>query len=223
MPRIARVVAPGAPHHITQRGNRRQRTFFSGDDYRAYIDLMREWCALHGVEIWAYCLMPNHSHLIAVPATEEGLRRAVGEAHRRYTRMVNFREGWRGCLWQGRFASFAMDDAYALAAAKYIEHNPVKAGLAARPQDWEWSSAAAHLAGRDDALVKAAPLLELFGGDWGEFLSKPVPKSVRDSLQRCERTGRPLGGETFIARLEAMLGRVLRPRKPGRKPKKKEK
>jgi len=110
MPRIARVVAPGFPHHITQRGNRRQETFFRDEDYVAYKSLLSEWCQRHGVDIWAYCLMPNHVHMIAVPQDEDGLRLAVGEAHRRYTREINFREGWRGHLWQGRFASFPMDE-----------------------------------------------------------------------------------------------------------------
>jgi putative transposase len=90
MARIARVIAEGMPHHITQRGNRRQQTFFSDDDYRVYIELMAEWCEKHGVEIWAYCLMPNHIHLIAVPSEEDTLRLAIGEAHRRYTRRINF-------------------------------------------------------------------------------------------------------------------------------------
>ena len=110
MPRLARVVVPGLPHHITQRGNRRQQTFFCDEDYQSYLDLMGQWCRAHQVEIWAYCLMPNHAHLIVVPKSADGLRRAVGEAHRRYTRMVNFREGWRGHLWQGRFASFILDE-----------------------------------------------------------------------------------------------------------------
>ena len=114
MVRIARVVAPGTPHHVTQRGNRRQQTFFNEDDYRAYLDLMAEWCGRFGVEIWAYCLMPNHVHLIAVPKTVAALGQAVGEAHRRYSLRINFREGGRGHLWQGRFASFPMDDAYLL-------------------------------------------------------------------------------------------------------------
>jgi putative transposase len=223
MARIARVVAIGEPHHITQRGNRRQLTFFTDDDYRAYITLMSQWCERYGVQIWAWCLMPNHVHLIAVPESEDGLRAAIGEAHRRYTRLVNFREGWRGCLWQGRFSSYVMDKAYTLAAAKYIEMNPVKARLAARPEDWPWSSAAAHLTGRDDAMGKAVPLLDMYGGDWREFLSSPVPKRVRESLQYCERTGRPLGNETFVAHIESMLGRVLKPQKAGRKPAKKEK
>ena len=106
MARLARVVIPGMPHHVTQRGNRRQPTFFCEDDFGAYVELMGQWCKERGVEVWAYCLMPNHVHLIAVPQSEDSLRRAIGEAHRRYTRGVNFREGWRGHLWQGRFASF---------------------------------------------------------------------------------------------------------------------
>jgi REP element-mobilizing transposase RayT len=98
MARIARVVVPGFPHHVTQRGNRRQQTFFCDVDYLAYIDLMAEWCRAYNVAIWPWCLMPNHVHLIAVPANAEGLARAIGEAHRRYTRRINFREQWRGHL-----------------------------------------------------------------------------------------------------------------------------
>jgi putative transposase len=110
MGRIARVVVPGLPHHVTQRGNRRQRTFSWDDDYQAYLQLMAQWCGEWQVEIWCYCLMPNHVHLIAVPASKNALRQAIGEAHRRYTRRINSRERWRGHLWQGRFASFVMDD-----------------------------------------------------------------------------------------------------------------
>src|SRR3990172_2582361 len=139
MARIARVTAPGYPHHITQRGNRRQQTYFDDKDYKVYIDLMSEWCKKCKVEVWAYCLMPNHVHMIAVPETEEGLRNAIGEAHRRYTRHINFREGWRGHLWQGRFGSFPMDEKYLLTAARYIELNPVKAGLARSPEEYPWS------------------------------------------------------------------------------------
>ena len=133
MARIARVVAPGYPHHITQRGNRRQETFFCDDDYRAYIELMSEWLAKHKVEVWAWCLMPNHIHLIAVPQIQEGLARAIGEAHRRYTRRIDFRENWRGHLWQKRFASFPMDETHLLAAVRYVEMNPVTANMVEQP------------------------------------------------------------------------------------------
>ena len=120
MGRIARVVAPGMPHHVTQRGNRRMQTFLRDADYNAYLGLMAEWCTKHQVGVWAYCLMPNHVHLIAVPETIEGLGRAIGEAHRRYTRLINFREGWRGYLWQGRFASFLMDEDHLLTAMRCV-------------------------------------------------------------------------------------------------------
>ena len=147
MPRIARVVAPGLPHHITQRGNRRQETFFCKEDYQSYLAFMAEWCQKSQVEIWTYCLMPNHVHLIAVPKSEEGLRRAIGEAHKRYSNRINSREGWRGHLWQGRFSSYPLDEAYLLTASRYIEMNPVHARLVKAPEDYPWSSASAHLAG----------------------------------------------------------------------------
>jgi putative transposase len=220
MARLARVVIPGLPHHITQRGNRRQQTFFNESDYAAYLELMTEWCREQGVEIWSYCLMPNHTHSIAVPSSEEGLRWAIGETHRRYTRRINFREKWRGYLWQGRFASFVMDEPYLLAAARYIELNPVRARLVSKAEDWPWSSARAHLAGRDNQLVKVAPLLEMIG-DWAAFLSSALPEEELRDIRHHTRTGRPLGDETFLGRLEGMVGRVLKPQKRGPKPKEK--
>jgi len=219
MGRIARIVAPGYPHHITQRGNRRQATFFCDDDYRSYISLMSEWCGKLNVEIWSYCLMPNHIHLIAVPASEGGLRRAVGEAHRRYTRLINFREGWCGHLWQGRFSSFVMDEDYLIAAARYIELNPVRAGLCADAGEYAWSSAAAHLCGSDDELVKVEPLLGLVD-DWKGLLSGEIVEKQAEEIRSHEKTGRPLGSTSFIGRLEKQLDRVLHKMKPG--PKRKE-
>ncbi|HWD68066.1 MAG TPA: transposase, partial [Caulobacteraceae bacterium] len=117
MARLARVVAAGVAHHVTQRGNRRQQVFFGDDDYAAYRALLAEGCRAAGVAVWAYCLMPNHVHLILVPSDASGLRAALAEAHRRYSRRVNVRQGWRGYLWQGRFASVPMDGAHTLAAA----------------------------------------------------------------------------------------------------------
>jgi len=160
--------------------------------------------------------MPNHVHLIAVPETESALRGALGEAHRRYTRRINFRNGWRGHLWQGRFASFVMDETYLLACARYVERNPVRAGLCRRPGEYRWSSAAAHLAVRDDTLVRVAPLLAL-EPRWAKRLAtEPDAETVRQ-LHRHEATGRPAGSESFQRRLERRLGRLLRPRKAGRK------
>jgi len=215
MARLARVVIAGMPHHVTQRGNRRQQTFFNDGDYAAYLELMGEWCGEEGVDIWGYCLMPNHVHLIAVPATELALRRAVGEAHRRYTRRVNFREKWRGYLWQGRFGSFVMDEPYLLAAARYVELNPVRARLVESAAEWRWSSARAHLSGRDDCLVKVAPLLAMVS-DWQRLLDSALPEDQLKEFRRHGRTGRPLGNDSFLERLEALVGRVLKPQKGGR-------
>lgn len=216
MARIARVIAAGIPHHVTQRGNRRMTTFFRDEDYLAYLALMGEWCAKCRVEIWAYCLMPNHVHLIAVPETEDGLRRGIGEAHRRYSRLVNFRENWRGHLWQGRFASFPMDETYLLAAARYVEMNPVRAHLAPDAASWPWSSARAHLGMADDQLVKVEPLLEM-AGDWRLFLYGAGEEGEMNDIRKHERTGRPLGTESFIERLESAMDRPLKRGKPGPK------
>ncbi|MFZ5563641.1 MAG: REP-associated tyrosine transposase [Thermodesulfobacteriota bacterium] len=218
MARIARAVAPGLPHHITQRGNRRQQTFFSEDDYRAYIDLMAEWCARHGVRIWAYCLMPNHVHLVAVPPEKESLNLAIGEAHRRYTRRVNAREGWKGHLWQGRFASYILDEEYLLACVRYIERNPVRAGLVTNPEDWPWSSAAAHIKNKNDALVDVKPVKSMIRKRWADFLSTEISNDEAAALQKHERTGRPLGSREFVEDLEDRLGRALLPQKPGPRP-----
>jgi len=215
MARIARVVAEHYPHHITQRGNRRQDTFFRENDYRDYIRFMAEWCGKCKVKIWAYCLMPNHVHLIAVPEYAEGLCRAIGEAHRRYTRQINFREKWKGHLWQGRFSSFLMDERYLLAATRYVELNPVKAGMVSTPEEYQWSSARAHMEGKDDALVTVKPLLDLVG-NWRQFLCGDVSNDEYDLLQRHERTGRHLGGIQFMERLESRLDRMLIPQKGGR-------
>jgi len=195
-------------------------TFFCDEDYEAYLALMAECCGRLAVELWAYCLMPNHVHLIAVPESEDGLRRAIGEAHRRYTRRINFREGWRGHLWESRFASFPMDESYLLGAARYVELNPVKAGLAATAESYRWSSASAHVSGRDDVLVKAAPILERVE-NWRGFLAAGGGVDYEALYERHESTGRPLGPKRFVVMLEKALDRALQPRKRGPKPRRK--
>jgi putative transposase len=216
--RFARVVAPGVPHHITQRGNRRQPVFFRDSDYQDYLKLMKEWCDRLRVGVWAYCLMPNHVHLIAVPTNRLGLARAIGEAHRRYTRLVNFREEWRGYLFQGRFASYPMDDRHLAHALRYVELNPVRAGLVAQPGDYRWSSAGAHLGQTTDPLIQAGAVEERIG-DWSAFLRQDLPPLEREIIERHLRTGRPLGDQSFVAELERRLHRPLFPQKPGPKPK----
>ena len=217
MTRLPRVVAPGLPHHVTQRGNRRQQTFFTDEDYAEYRRLLADSCRSCGTDVLAYCLMPNHVHLILVPADEFGLRDALGEAHRRYTRMVNFREGWKGHLWQERFHSFVMDERHLLAAARYVERNPVRARLCARAQEWPWSSAAAHFARRDDALVAVRPLLELVP-DWEAFIGEGEGDSFNELLRGYASTGRPLGSDAFVESLERQLARSLKGKKPGPMP-----
>lgn len=219
MARLARVVAPGIPHHVTQRGNRRQQVFFNDDDYLIYRKLLAEGCRNAGVEVWAYCFMPNHVHLILVPSDADGLRAALGEAHRRYTRHVNLREGWRGYLWQGRFASFPMDESYLTACARYVELNPVRARLVSKPRDWRWSSARAHLAAKDDELVRVQPLLDLVP-NWGGLLAAGLAPDDHAILRAGERTGRPLGTTNFVTQLEKRLKRTLKKQKPGPKPRK---
>ncbi len=215
MARIARVIAPGYPHHVTQRGNRRQRTFFSENDYHTYIELLARHCSTFKTEIWAYCLMPNHVHLIAVPLHEDSLSRAIGETHRCYSRHINSREDWRGHLWQDRFASFPMDEYHLLAAARYIEMNPVAAGIVTKPDEYKWSSARAHLERKNGRLVNVQPLLEIIG-DWHEFL-RPSSLDETDLIHKHERSGRPLGGDSFIIGLEIALRRRLTRQRPGPK------
>ena len=192
MPRTARTVMPYIPHHVIQRGNRRQICFFSQSDYEIYMRLMSASCEEFGVEIWSYCLMPNHVHLIAVPATSDGLRLAIGRAHERYTKMINLRKDWRGYLWQGRFFSCPMSPRYTLAAAKYIELNPVRAGLCKLPSEYRWSSATAHCIGKDDTLVKVNPLLSMVG-NWRDFLEEPSIQDEVEKIRLNSRTGKALG------------------------------
>ena len=218
MARMARAVAPGVPHHVTQRGNRRQKVFFDENDYALYKALLAEGCKAAGVEVWAYCLMPNHVHMIMVPRDRDGLRAALSEAHRRYSRTVNGRQGWTGYLWQGRFASFAMDEAHLYACARYVEQNPVRARLVERARDWRWSSARAHLAGRDDGLVRVKPLLDKVE-DWRTFLGEKLTGEELETIRAGERSGRPRGSPQFVKQLERRLGRVLGKQKPGPKPK----
>jgi putative transposase len=217
MARLARIVVPGHPHHVTQRGNRRQPIFFEPSDYALYRDLLAEQCRKAAVEVWAYCLMPNHVHLVLTPPTAGALARALGETHRRYTGFVNARARWTGHLFQGRFGSVAMDDAHFVVAARYVALNPVRAKLVARAQDWAWSSARAHLAGRDDGLVRVAPLIDRIGNVAGWFDTE-ADGAPFAALRAAETNGRPLGDAEFVARIEATFGRSLQRRKPGRKP-----
>lgn len=192
MPRAARLVLPGLPHHVTQRGNRKQATFFSDDDYALYLNLLRYWCKQAETAVWAWCLMPNHVHLILVPRHAEGLRDALAETHRRYTWQINQRAGWTGHLWQGRFASFPMDEAHLHACLRYVELNPVRAGLVERPEHWPWSSARAHLGLGADGITDLAPARARVD-DWRALLEAGLGAREHEAIRARERSGRPLG------------------------------
>lgn len=208
MARIARLIIPGVPHHVTQRGNRSQQTFFCDNDYRLYRTLMAEACRQFMVEIWAYCLMPNHVHLIAVPKRAEGLTKAISLAHLRYTLQINRRNNWKGCLWQGRYFSCPMDDAHLYLGARYVESNPVRAGLVQLAWEWPWSSALAHVYGVEDELVHSDALLKRWPAWRDLLLDAPTPEQCKRVHQHAS-TGRPLGTDAFVRQLEAQTGRTL--------------
>jgi putative transposase len=218
MARYARIIIPDAPHHVTQRGNRREPIFFEDGDQEVYRDLLAEQAARYRVAVWAYCLMPNHVHLVLTPCDKTGLGRAVGETHRRYTNFINARGRWSGHLFQSRFSSVAMDEEHLISAVRYVSLNPVRAGLVERAQDWPWSSVRAHLAGEDDELVSVRPVLDRLG-QFADLLAGDPDDAAFQALRAAEGSGRPLGNADFIAGLERLLGRPIARRAPGRKPK----
>ena len=189
--------------------------FFSDADRYAYLDLLSEYGQRFGVSFLAWCLMTNHVHLIAVPEDESSLARGIGEAHRRYTGRVNFREGWRGYLFQGRFYSCPLDGRYFLAAVRYVLRNPVRAGIAEEPWDYPWSSARWIIGDvLEDPLAAPSEMLADIS-DWRSFLKGDSGQLTE--LRQHTRTGRPLGSEAFINQIESLIGRVVRPQKRGPK------
>ncbi len=217
MVRIARVVVEGMPHHVVQRGNRRQDVFFKKEDRISYLRILKEQSERFGVKYWAYCLMDNHVHLIAIPEKKESLAQAIGEAHRRYTRMINFREQWRGYLWQGRFSSFVLEERYLYAAVRYVERNPVRAKLVKKAEDYEWSSASAHVSKQDDGIIDRCFLEEEIS-DWADYLKESDDEGDLGLFRRHGATGRPLGNKEFIEWLAKRLGIELEKKKTGPKP-----
>jgi putative transposase len=187
------------------------------DDYALYRDWLAKACRSNDVEVWSYCLMPNHVHLILVPSDETGLSRAVGETHRQYSGYINARLRVTGHLFQGRFGCVAMDESHLLAAFRYVALNPVKAKLAATAADWPWSSTPAHLRRQDDGLVTVRPLLNRVDS-FAEFLEMPADPERVAALTKGQTIGRPLMGDKELGELEKRLGRTLRPGKRGRSP-----
>lgn len=217
MPRIARVIAAGFPHHITQRGNNHATVFFDDEDRQTYLKLLAAYTQKHNVHIWAYCLMGNHVHLLAVPETETALSRGIGLTNQMYTHYINRKLEQTGRIWQNRFFSCVVgSEQYLWAVARYIERNPLKAGLAATAEAYPWSSAKAHISGTADPLLHGHPWLspqeqQAYSG----FVSM-ADEDIDNAIRKATRTGRPFGPESFIDRLELQLNQSLKPGKPGR-------
>ncbi len=220
MGRFARVVVPGCPHHVTQRGNHGRDVFFSDLDRNLYLKTLRENCRKYGMRVLAWCLMTNHVHLVAIPEREESLAQGLGRTHSDYARWIHVQQGQVGHLWQNRFHSCVLDEAHLWEAMRYVELNPVRAGLAGQAWEWKWSSAHAHTSDAD-----AANLLDmkLWRGRYDGRLWQLVLQeghrqaALLERLREATRTGRPLGERDFVRRLEVRLNRRLRPEKRGPK------
>lgn len=197
MPRAARIVIPGVAHHITQRGNRQQAIFFNDDDYSAYVRILGIALSRHRTRCLAWCLMPNHVHLMLVPETTDALRATLASAHTTYAQRINQQQQASGHLFQGRFASYAMDDAHMMVAARYIENNPVKAGIVQRAEEWRWSSAQAHIEERDDGLTDIAALGQHLP-NWAAMLTGGL--EAAEHVDNALLTGRPMGGAEWLNR-----------------------
>jgi len=217
MGRLARLVFPGLPHHVTQRGNGRAQTFFDDTDYALYRDLLAASCRAANVEVWSWVLMPNHVHLILMPADADGIRRALAPVHRRYAGAIHARLRRTGHFWQGRFGAVAMDEMHLAAAVRYVALNPVRARLVGQAQDWPWSSVRSHLSGSDDGITTLSPVLNRFPR-FAEFIATDADPGMLSRLRRAERVGRPLGSDAFVENLEDVAKRKLKPRKRGPKP-----
>jgi putative transposase len=219
MARLPRVVLPGIPHHVTQRGNGRQQTFFEDGDYALYLDLLADSAGRAQVKVWSYCLMPNHVHIVLCPYDEDGLWRTFGELHRRYTGFINARRRTTGHLWQGRFSSVAMDEAHFVTALRYVALNPVRARLVSKALDWPWSSTRALIAGQSDKFVDVAPALERVG-NFAAFLGQEFDEVLTyAALRKAETIGRPVGSPEWLSDMEKRTGLTLTPQKRGPKPK----
>jgi putative transposase len=215
--RLARAVFPGLPHHVTQRGNGRQRTFFGDEDYALYRELLGHHCRAANVGLWSFVLMPTHVHLILVPADEDGLRRALAPLHRRYAGHVHARMRRTGHFWQGRFGCVAMDEDHLAAAVRYVAMNPVRAGLTEQAADWPWSSARTLLGLEEDGITQAESVRARIP-DLAARLESAEDEERTMRLRRAESVGRPIGSKEWLEWLERTSGRPLKPAKRGRRP-----
>jgi putative transposase len=222
MARLARVVAPGLAHHVTQRGNYRQDVFFSDADRHTYLSWLKTYSTIHRMRIAGYCLMTNHVHLIVVPEQPDSIARALRRTHSRYALYVHAKRGHTGHLWQNRYYSTVMDEAHLASAMRYVETNPIRAGLVDDAVGYRWSSAPAHTGGRDVANILDLSYwrVRYTSSEWRTELVKSDPHSLVEQIRSKTTSGRPLGDDAFVSELQRSLGRQLRPAPPGRKRKK---
>ncbi|MDP3730404.1 MAG: transposase [Candidatus Omnitrophota bacterium] len=212
MPRLARIIAPGLPHHITQRGNYRQDVFDDDSDRRRYLIWMDEYSRKYNLLIIAYCLMSNHVHFIVIPSDEYSIARTFNTAHMRYSQYRNKKMGTAGHLWQGRFFSCVMDEKHLAAAARYIERNPVRAHIAKKAYDYVWSSAKDHVDNTHTSIIDSGELFKYVDIEqvkWKSFIDAPDNTEDISSIRKYTMTGRPLGRESFINKLEKEFGERL--------------
>jgi REP-associated tyrosine transposase len=216
--RRARVVIPGVAHHVTQRGNRRGDVFLEAEDRHLYLELLREYSRRDRLRIWAYALMTNHSHLVAVPESDSSLCDALRYTHSAYASLFNRKYGFGGHLWQARFYSCVLDDEHLEHAVRYVECNPVRAGVVDRAEDYPWSSAGPHVLGiQDRYLDPGLPFIAAIR-DWSGWLAGQIDDNIVCAIREATTTGRACGSEELLRRLEAHSGCCLRPQKRGRKP-----
>jgi putative transposase len=216
MPRRARLVVPGYAHHVTQRGIRGLKTFFRAADYSLYLELFRERLRESKLTVCAYCLMPNHIHAVVIPTDASGLARHFRTLHSSYAKYINASHGWKGHLWQERFYSAVMDEAHTLSALRYVEMNPVRAGLCDEPDQWRWSSVHANLGAQPDGITDTDVTRKIVP-DWRSYLNTPDTAHALDRIRSRTRNGRPAGGDEFVDQLEASTGLVIRPKPRRRK------
>lgn len=222
MPRIARVCAVNYPHHVTQRGNNRETVFFDEEDKAFYLKTLGGYSKKWGLDIWAYCLMSNHIHILAVPEKEESLAKGIGRTNLVYTQYINRKYKRSGRLWQNRFYSTIIEkEPYLWAVARYIERNPVRAKLVKKVEEYRWSSAKAHIMGLRDNILSKNWLDEKELKAYKDFMLEDN-KEVDMLIRKATSTGRPFGTEQFIKTLEKLIDRSLLPKKAGRPKKKKE-
>jgi len=215
MTRSARVMLPDWPFHLTHRGNHRKCLFRTDDDRRAYLGLLDRFARKFGMLIWAYCLMDNHVHLIAVGKQHSSISKAMGNTHRACSRSRNQETSVTGHLWANRFFSTALDEPHLWAAVRYVELNPVRARLVGEATDYPWSSARVHAGLRASSLLDPERPFPGHIGDWTAWLKAGLEEQTAERLRANTATGRPTGSDDHVQELEARLGRRLRSRKRG--------